>query len=166
MQVGAYSIADAGGLLPLTGMAMNAIQFFGLKSTATSRSQQPHRPPYRRQTVPPTGGCHVSDVRDAWATGFMVAIAITSSSTINGWTLGVILPSGQAIVTGRDATYAPASGAVKATNLSYDGSIGPGTSVASGSQARHIGSASALTSFYPKRLGRQHRLNPARNTAP
>jgi poly(hydroxyalkanoate) depolymerase family esterase len=149
VQVEAYSIAGAGHVLPLTGMAINAIQFFGLNSTATQPPPVTTTPP----TAPPTttppsgGGCHVSDVITAWDTGFTAAITITSGSTVNGWTLGFTLPAGQAIVSGWNATYAPASGAVKATNLSYDGSITPGTSVAIGFQASHTGNAGAPTSF-------------------
>ncbi|HEX5402732.1 MAG TPA: PHB depolymerase family esterase [Pseudonocardiaceae bacterium] len=157
VQVEAYSIAGAGHVLPLTGMAINAIQFFGLNSATPPPVTTPPvtTPPVTTPPVttkPPVSGggaCSVSDVIDAWATGFTAAITVTntSSTAINGWTLGFTLPAGQAVVTGWNATYAPASGAVKATNLSYDASIAPGASVAIGFQASHTGNASAPASF-------------------
>jgi acetylxylan esterase len=153
VQVEAYSIAGAGHVLPLTGMAGNAIQFFGLNAAPPVTT-----PPVTTQppvtTTPPvtTGGggpCHVADVITAWATGFTAAITVTNTGTtpINGWSLGFTMPAGQAIVTGWNATYAPSSGAIKATNLSYDAGIAPGTSVAIGLQASHTGNASAPATF-------------------
>ncbi len=48
----------------------------------------------------------------AWNNGFTAAISITNTgtSTINGWTLGFTLPTGQSITSGWNAGYSPASG--------------------------------------------------------
>jgi glucuronoarabinoxylan endo-1,4-beta-xylanase len=66
---------------------------------------------------------------------------------INGWTLGFTLPSGQAITSGWNATYSPTSGAVKASNVSYNGSIAPGASVDIGFQGTHTGNTAEPTAF-------------------
>jgi hypothetical protein len=57
------------------------------------------------------------------------------------------LPSGQAITSGWNATYAPAGGAVTATNASYNGAIAPGASIGIGFQATHTGNTGKPASF-------------------
>jgi cellulase/cellobiase CelA1 len=148
-QVEAYSIAGVGHSLPLSGMAAYAIGFFGLtgsqpppptSSTTTTTSPSP----------PPTGGaCHVTDTVSAWNSGLTSSITITntSSSAINGWSLKFTLPAGQAITSGWNATFSPSSGAVTATNVSYNGAIAPNASVGIGFQATQTGNAGAPASF-------------------
>jgi cellulase/cellobiase CelA1 len=154
--VEAYSIAGAGHVLPLTGMAALAIQFFGLNTTTTTPPPPPPTttpPPTSTPPVttapPPTGGCHVADDIVAWDTGLTSNLTITNtgSSAINGWSLKFTLPGGQAITSGWNATYTPANGQVTATNLSYDAAIPPGGSVSVGFQANHTGNAAAPPSF-------------------
>jgi lysophospholipase L1-like esterase len=99
---------------------------------------------------PPPSGCTVHDDLNAWNTGLTSNLTITntSSTPINGWSLVFTLPSGQTITSGWNATYAPTSGQVTATNMSYNAMINPGTSINSvGFQATHTGNASAPTSF-------------------
>ena len=66
---------------------------------------------------------------------------------MNGWSLGFTLPSGQTITSGWNATYTPTSGAVTATNVSFNGAIAPGASVGFGFQANQTGNAGAPASF-------------------
>ncbi|HEX3787197.1 MAG TPA: PHB depolymerase family esterase [Pseudonocardiaceae bacterium] len=149
VQVEAYSIAGVGHTLPLAGMAAYAIQFFGLTgsmpppTTTTTGSTTTTSPP------PSSGACRVTDVISAWNTGLTAAITVTNtgSATINGWSLVFTLPSGQTITSGWNATYAPASGRVTATNASYNAAIAPGTSVSIGFQANQTGNAGAPPSF-------------------
>jgi cellulase/cellobiase CelA1 len=144
VEVEAYSIAGAGHVLPLTGMAADAIQFFGLNSTTTSP------PPPTTQPPPASGGaCHVTDSMLAWNTGFTSNLTITNTGTtpIDGWSLGFTLASGQAITSGWNATYSPTGGRVTATNLSYNGGIAPGASTNIGFQAAYTATAAAPSAF-------------------
>jgi hypothetical protein len=139
---GASSGAMMTDVLPLTGMAALAIQFFGLNSSTST--PPPTSPPPVTTTPPPaTGGCQVTDDIVAWNTGLTSNLTITNSgsSAINGWSLVFTLPGGQAITSGWNANYAPASGQVTAGNLGYDAAIPPGGSVSVGFQASHTGNA-------------------------
>ena len=95
------------------------------------------------------GACRVTYATNAWNTGLTtnITIANTSSTAINGWSLVFTLPSGQAITSGWNATYSPASGQVTARNVSYNATINPGQSTDIGFQATHTGNTSAPPSF-------------------
>ena len=140
--VEAISIAGVGHSLPTSGMAARAITFFGLDSSVPT-------PPTTSPTGPAPGGCQVTDVISAWNTGLTAAITITntSSTAINGWSLAFTLPAGQSITSGWNATYAPATGAVTAKNMSYNAAIAPGASVGIGFQATHTGNTGKPAAF-------------------
>jgi acetylxylan esterase len=149
--VEAYSVAGVGHSLPLSGMAAYAIHFFGLDGATTGpppTSAPPTSPP---PTSPPpaSGACRVADSIQAWNTGLTSSITITNTGTaaVNGWQLAFTLPAGQAITSGWSASYAPASGAVTASNASYDAAIPAGGSVSIGFQATHTGNSAAPASF-------------------
>ncbi|GIJ51434.1 hypothetical protein Val02_83200 [Virgisporangium aliadipatigenens] len=120
-------------------------------SSAAPSSAPPSSPPVSPSngSPNPSGGCSVGYSVNAWNTGFTasVTIANTGSSPINGWTLAFTLPAGQTISSGWNATYSPTSGAVTARNVSYNGTIAPGTSVSIGFQATHTGNTGKPTSF-------------------
>lgn len=153
VDVEAYSIAGAGHVLPETGMAAYAIHFFGLDgSTPPSSTTPPTTPPSSPPvTSPPagSGACSVTDTISSWNTGFTSNLTIknTGTAAINGWSLGFTLPSGQTITSGWSATYTPSSGAVTATNVSYNGALAPGASTTLGFQATYTSSAAAPTAF-------------------
>lgn len=158
-QVDAYSIAGAGHVLPQTGMAAVAIHFFGLDSGGSSSpppstppSTTPSTPPSSPSTPPsspPPGGCKVTDTVNAWNTGLTEQITIANNGTtaVNGWKLAFTLASGQTITSAWNATVTPASGAVSATNLSYNASIPAGGSTSFGFQANHTGNTAAPGAF-------------------
>ncbi|MFV2024552.1 cellulose binding domain-containing protein [Micromonospora sp. LOL_028] len=100
-------------------------------------------------TAPPTTGCRVTYTVNAWNSGLTTAISVTNTSTttVNGWTLAFTLPSGQTITNGWNATYSPLSGPVKASNVSYNGTIAPNSSVDFGFQATHTGNTGRPSSF-------------------
>lgn len=85
----------------------------------------------------------------AWSTGLTASVAITNTGTtaINSWQLAFTLPTGQTITNGWGATYAPSSGAVTATNATYNGTIAPNASVSIGYQANHGGNSAAPGAF-------------------
>jgi endo-1,4-beta-xylanase len=102
-------------------------------------------------TTPPTGGggCKVVDSVSAWNTGMTENITITDTGTaaINGWRLTFTLGSGQTITNGWNATYSPSTGAVTATNMSYNAAIPAGGSTSIGFQANQSGNPAAPTAF-------------------
>jgi poly(3-hydroxybutyrate) depolymerase len=106
------------------------------------------------QTTPPppppgNGTCRVTDTVDAWNTGLTSNMTITNTgtTTISGWSLVFTLPGGQVITSGWNAGYAPTSGQVTASNVSYNADIAPNASVGIGFQATHTGNTAKPTSF-------------------
>ncbi|MFF8973420.1 PHB depolymerase family esterase [Streptomyces sp. NPDC014995] len=135
--VEAISLQGVGHNLYAWGMASRVITFFGLDSGGGPTPQ------------PPTGPCRVTVSTSAWNTGLTASVTITNTgtSTVNGWQLGFTLPAGQTITNGWGATYAPASGAVTATNATYNGTLAPNASVTVGYQANHTGNSAPPGSF-------------------
>ncbi|MBB5783379.1 cellulose binding domain-containing protein [Nonomuraea jabiensis] len=98
---------------------------------------------------PGTGACRVATTVNSWSSGLTADITVTNTGTaaINGWSLAFTLPGGQAITSGWNATYSPASGQVTARNVSYNAGIAPGASISIGFQATHTGNTVKPTSF-------------------
>ncbi|WP_338681476.1 PHB depolymerase family esterase [Streptomyces acidiscabies] len=121
------------------GMGARVLTFFGL----TPDPGGPGNP------NPPTGPCKVTSSVSAWNTGLTNSVTITNTATaaVNGWRLAFTLPAGQTITSGWGATYAPASGAVTATNVAYNAALAPGASVTVGYQANHTGNSAAPSAF-------------------
>jgi len=134
--VEAISLQGVGHNLYTYGMASRALTFFGLDSSGPAPQPQP-------------GACKVTATINAWNTGLTASVTVTNTgtTTINGWQLAFTLPTGQTITNGWGATYAPSTGAVTATNASYDGTIAPNASVSIGYQANHTGNSAAPAAF-------------------
>ena len=139
-EVEAYSIAGAGHVLPLTGMAAYAIHFFGLDAAASPppTSPPPTSPPPTSPppTSPPPGSCHVSYTPNQWVGGFTAAISITNTGTtaINGWKLTFSFPGDQKITSAWNTTLSQSGASVTAANVSYNATISPGTAASFGFQ--------------------------------
>ena len=121
-------------------------------SPPASPTASPTTSPPTSPTASPTGGtgtCRVTNAVSAWNTGLTDNITITNTGTsaINGWSLRFTLGSGQTITSGWNATYAPTSGQVTATNLTYNAAIPPGGSTTIGFQASHSGNSAPPTGF-------------------
>ncbi|WP_326730555.1 PHB depolymerase family esterase [Streptomyces phaeochromogenes] len=134
--VEAISLQGVGHNLYAYGMAARVLTFFGLDSSGPGPQPQP-------------GACKVTVTTNAWSTGLTGSVTITNTGTarIEGWKLAFTLPSGQTVTNGWGATYAPASGAVTATNATYNGTITPNASVGIGYQANHGGNSGPPTTF-------------------
>jgi poly(hydroxyalkanoate) depolymerase family esterase len=134
--VEAISLQGVGHNLYANGMASRALTFFGLDSSGPAPQPQP-------------GACRVTATTSAWSTGLTGSVTLTNTGTtsINGWQLGFTLPAGQTITNGWGATYAPASGAVTATNAAYNATLAPNGSVTIGYQANHSGNSATPTAF-------------------
>ena len=131
-------------------------RFFTQFGSTTPPSSPTPGPSTPEQTTPPpstppagTGACRVTGTVNAWSSGLTAAITVTNtgSTAVNGWALAFSLPSGQTITGGWNATYAPTSGRVTATNVSYNANLAPGASVSIGFQATHNGTDTAPTGY-------------------
>ncbi|MET9394060.1 PHB depolymerase family esterase [Streptomyces sp. NPDC006624] len=134
--VEAVSLEGVGHNLYAQGMASRVLTFFGLDASGPAPQPQP-------------GACRVSTSVNAWSTGLTASVTLTNTgtTTVDGWKLGFTLPAGQTITGGWGAAYTPSSGAVTATNASYNGTIAPGASVSIGYQAGHGGNSAAPAAF-------------------
>ena len=146
------STAASGARTWTSGEAWSFISQFASTSPDTPPTTTPPvtTTPPPSTTVPPTPGtCAVSATVNAWNNGLTEEITITNrgATAISGWKLAFTLPAGQVITGGWSATYAPSSGAVEASNVSYNGSLAPGASTSIGFQATHTGNSGAATSF-------------------
>ena len=133
------------GSTPPSGSPSASGQSSGASPPASSTPPSSTAP----SSTPGTGGCRVGYAVNAWNTGLTATITITNtgSAPVNGWALAFTLPAGQAITSGWNASYTPASGAVTARNVSYNAAIAAGGSVGIGFQATHTGNTATPTSF-------------------
>jgi dienelactone hydrolase len=118
--------------------------------SSSSASSQPSTPPSTPPSSPSSGSsCKVTDTVNAWNNGAteQITIANTGGTTVNGWSLKFTLPAGQTITSAWNATVTPSSGAVAATNLSYNASIPAGGNTGFGFQISHTGDSAAPASF-------------------
>ncbi len=92
------------------------------------------------------GSCQVAYTINAWNTGLTANLIVTSATAVNGWTVAFTLPGGQTITQAWNATISPTSGAVSASNVSYNATIPAGGSQSFGFNANHTGNAGKPTS--------------------
>ncbi|MEV4754438.1 PHB depolymerase family esterase [Micromonospora sp. NPDC049559] len=154
-QVEAYSIQGAGHSLPSSGMARVAIQFFGLDrpTPTTPPSGNPTTPPVVPTTPPvvpttPAGGagCTATVSLNQWTGGFVATVRVTAGSAgTNGWSVGVTLPGGTSVTSAWNANRSGSTGAVRFTNVSYNGRLGPGQATEFGFQGTGTGSGMTPT---------------------
>ncbi len=122
-------------------------------SSSRSVSVSPSLSPSVSPSGSPSGGtstCRVTyTIANQWSGGFQaeVRIANTASAAINGWTLVWTFPNGQQISQIWNATETTSGSTVTAGNVSYNGTIQPGGSVAFGFLANSSGSNNSPSSF-------------------
>jgi endoglucanase len=81
--------------------------------------------------TPPPGACHIGyTITNQWTPGFQVALSIdnTSTTAINGWTLGWTFPSGQTVTQLWNGAETRSGSTVTVKNLNYNASIPAGGS--------------------------------------
>ncbi|ROP35938.1 GDSL-type esterase/lipase family protein [Saccharothrix texasensis] len=87
-------------------------------------------------TSPPVGGACTATYRvvKAWGGGYQaeVKVANTSTSSLNGWTVRLTLPSGHAVNNLWGGVNTGTSGAVSVRNAPYNGSLGSSASTTFG----------------------------------
>jgi mannan endo-1,4-beta-mannosidase len=97
-----------------------------------------------------SGGVHLTyQVSSQWSGGFTANIAITNngSTAINGWTLKFTFPGTQQITQLWNGQFTQSGNQVTITNLGYNGTIAPGSSVSFGFNGSWSGSNPNPTSF-------------------
>jgi mannan endo-1,4-beta-mannosidase len=80
---------------------------------------------------PPPGACHIGyTITNQWTPGFQVALSIdnTSTTAINGWTLGWTFPNGQTVTQLWNGAATQSGTAVTVKNLNYNANIPAGGS--------------------------------------
>ncbi|GER81648.1 hypothetical protein KTAU_02860 [Thermogemmatispora aurantia] len=119
-----------------------------------SPTSQPTVGPSPTASPTPTAGlsCRVQYViTGQWPGGFGAVINITNTgtTTINGWTLQFSFPNGQTVTQGWNGSFSQSGSTVTVTNLSYNGTIPPGTTLsnAPGFNGTWTGTNSPPTSF-------------------
>ncbi|MEV6851879.1 endo-1,4-beta-xylanase [Actinoplanes sp. NPDC051411] len=131
--------------------ALNALNAGGTTTPPTTgpTTGPTTSPPTTGPTTPPTtppaqGGCSASVSLNQWNGGFVATVTVTvtaGSGAVNGWTVGLTLPSGAAVTNSWNATGSGTSGSVSYTNVAYNGSIAAGQNTQFGFQGTGTGPA-------------------------
>ncbi|WP_305792141.1 cellulose binding domain-containing protein [Micromonospora sp. KC723] len=101
----------------------------------TSPSVTPSTSPSATPTTPaPDGACRATyRTTNSWPGGYQAEVTVTAgNSPINGWTVRWTLGSGQSISQVWNGTLTTSGSAVTVRNVSYNGSLQPGTSTTFG----------------------------------
>ncbi|GGT21828.1 GH12 family glycosyl hydrolase domain-containing protein [Streptomyces chromofuscus] len=98
---------------------------------------------------PGDAACEVTYSANVWPGGFTAEVIVTNTGTapVDGWKLGFTLPSGQRVTNAWNATVAPSSGAVVASNAAHNAWIAPGGSQSFGFQGVHSGAFAEPDAF-------------------
>jgi Glycosyl hydrolase family 12/Cellulose binding domain len=131
-----------------TGLAVTSFSVTTGGTPAPPPATTPPPPPGTTSPPPPTGaGCAATyTVTQTWAGGFTADITVrnTGSRSTAGWTVAWTYPT-QHVVNGWNATVTQTGTSVRATNLSYNGSIAPNATTTFGLQADGTAGAPSLT---------------------
>jgi acetylxylan esterase len=142
-QVDAYSIANTGHVLPLTGMAADAVHFFGLDQTGGGGGGG------GGGGSGGGSGCTAAyAVTNPWSTGFTATVTVTNSGTApsTGWKVGWTWGGSQQITNvWNGVLVGTGSSPVTITNASYNGSVAPNGSTSFGFQATYSGTNTSPT---------------------
>jgi cellulose 1,4-beta-cellobiosidase len=94
-------------------------------------------------------GCSVNYAANTWDTGFTASITLTNTGDpITAWSLTFTFPGNQQVSSNNwSATWTQTGNAVKATNLSYNGTLGTGGSTNFGFNGTYSGTNTAPTNF-------------------
>ncbi|XVU27693.1 cellulose binding domain-containing protein [Actinoplanes sp. CA-054009] len=115
----------------------------GNPTTPPPTTPPPTTPP--PTTPPPAGaGCSASVALNSWSGGFVATVRVTAGATaVTGWTVGLTLPAGVTVTNAWNVNRSATSGAVRFTNVAYNGALPPGGATEFGFQA--TGNSAAMT---------------------
>ncbi|MFF8941748.1 cellulose binding domain-containing protein [Streptomyces sp. NPDC014864] len=96
-----------------------------------------------------SSACTVSYGTTVWQGGFTADVAVTNSgsSPVSGWKLAFALPAGQQITHAWNAGLTPSSGAVTASNATYNAEIPAHGKASFGFQGTYVGAFAKPTGF-------------------
>lgn len=121
------------------------------RSPSPSPSVSPSRSPSPSPSPTGTAGaCMVTyAVQNDWGAGFTTTITIanTGTSALTSWNLQFSFAGNQTVTQGWSATWTQSGKTVTATNLSYNGSLPAGSSVAIGFNGSYSGTNAKPTAF-------------------
>ncbi|WP_422733038.1 endo-1,4-beta-xylanase [Micromonospora sp. WMMD558] len=136
----------SGNKKPAYTAVLNALN--GGATPPPSTTPPPTTPP--PSTPPPStpppgpGGCSATVSLQTWTGGFVATVRVTAGSAgTNGWAVNLTLPGGVTLVNTWNATPSANSGAVRFSNVSYNGRLGSGQTTEFGFQGN--GNAGTLT---------------------
>ncbi|PMR57707.1 cellulose-binding protein, partial [Verrucosispora sp. ts21] len=113
-------------------------------TTPPPTSPPPTTPP---PASPPPGGSGctaVFTVQDQWNGGFVANVNVTAGSTsLNGWTVTLNLPSGVSVSNIWNGVSTGSSGIITVRNEHYNGQVGAGQTTSFGFQGTGTGSGTA-----------------------
>ncbi|GAA2688110.1 endo-1,4-beta-xylanase [Actinoplanes palleronii] len=117
--------------------ALNA----GGSTTSPAPSSPSSSPSPSTSTSPqPGGACSASVSLNSWNGGFVATVRVTAGSApVNGWTVGVTLPSGSAVTSAWSATGSGTAGTVSFRNVDYNGQLAAGGTTEFGFQGTGAG---------------------------
>ncbi|GEA89456.1 cellulose binding domain-containing protein [Cellulomonas cellasea] len=97
-------------------------------------------------TTDPGAVCTATTSVQQWNGGFVVSVRVTAgSAAIRGWDVGLTLPGGAAITNVWNAERSAASGAVRLSNVAWNGALAAGQATELGFQATGTGSGISAT---------------------
>jgi endo-1,4-beta-xylanase len=110
-------------------------------------SPAPSSPSPSVSTSPqPGGACGASVSLNSWNGGFVATVRVTAGAYgVNGWTVGVTLPSGSAVTSTWSAGNSGTTGTVSFRNVSYNGQLAAGGSTEFGFQGTGTGPTATPT---------------------
>ncbi|TCB98490.1 1,4-beta-xylanase [Micromonospora zingiberis] len=114
-------------------------------TTPPPTTPPPTTPP---PTTPPPGGagCTASISLNSWTGGFVATVRVTAGSTrLNGWSVAIAIPGGSTVTNTWNAQASGSSGNVTFRNVSYNGSVNPGTTTEFGFQGNGVGPTATPT---------------------
>ncbi|WP_436531535.1 endo-1,4-beta-xylanase [Actinoplanes sp. HUAS TT8] len=118
-----------------------------LNAGGSTSSPSPSSPSPSTSTPPvPSGACSATVSLNSWNGGFVATVRVTAgSSGVNGWTVGLTLPSGSAVTSTWSAGNSGTTGTVSFGNVSYNGQLAAGASTEFGFQGTGTGPTATPT---------------------
>jgi hypothetical protein len=138
MSTTTYTPANGAITVPLTMATNNAYRITITPGSGTPTP--PTTPPTTTPTTtgpatPPPGSCSATTSVNSWNGGYVATVKVSAgAAAVDGWTVGVTLPSGSAVTSTWSATGSGTTGAVTFRNVSYNGQIPAGGSTEFGFQ--------------------------------
>lgn len=127
VQVESITAEGSGHILPQSGMARLAIEFFGLdQQNPGGGTTPPDETTSPDETTPPTAGDCSAAVRvvNDWGSGWQADVDITAGSqALAGWTLTWTWPGGQSISSSWNAQVTTSGSTVTAGDVGWNGAV-------------------------------------------